>query len=211
MKRALSILFLALIVLTSVAYGQKKQEKKVRKAFEGYKTAILNDKGEKAVDFVDSRTVSYYGRMAEQTRTADSLTLESMNILDKLMVFSIRQRATREEILSFDGRGLLIYAIESGMVGKNSVAGNTIGEVEVDADFAKGQFIANGKPAPFYFHFYKEDGQWKVDLTSLFPIATTAFTTVAQQSGKGENEFLFGLLELANGKRPGREVWQTVE
>ncbi len=210
MKHAVITLTL-LLAFTASAYAQKGEEKQVRRSFDNYRSAILNDKGDEAAKFVDSRTLKYYGDMLELVRTADSAKVESLSILDKVMVFSIRHRASREEILSFDGRALLIYAIERGMVGKNSVAANTIGDVEVNNAFAKGQLIANGDPAPFYFHFYKEEGQWKIDLTALFPVSTTAFQRMADESGKDENEFLFSILEILTGDKPSGQIWQPVE
>jgi hypothetical protein len=125
-------------------------------------------------------------------------------------VFSIRHRTSKNDILSFDGKSLLVYAINSGMVGKNSVANNSIGEVIIESEFAKGQFLANGQKAPFYFHFYKEEGQWKIDLTSLFPVSTMAFKKMADESGENQNDYLFSLLEKITGKKPGTEIWQPI-
>ena len=50
--KTFGILFL--LIVGQTACGQKGEEKLVVKAFENYKTAILNDKGEDAVKFVDS-------------------------------------------------------------------------------------------------------------------------------------------------------------
>lgn len=201
-----------LIILLSVqdTFGQKSEEKLVKKSFENYKTAILNDRGNEAVLYVDIRTIKYYSDILDLVKTADSAIIETLSILDKLMVFSIRHRTSKEDILSFDGKSLLVYAIKSGMVGKNSVANNSIGDVIIDSDFAKGQFIANGQKAPFYFHFYKEEGQWKVDLTSLFPVSTVAIKKMAEDSEQSENEYLFYLLEIITGEKPGAEIWRPI-
>ena len=204
----LLVLFFALI---NVALGQKVEQDLVRKVFDSYKSAILNDKGEEAVKFVDSRTIKYYNDILDVVKNADSAKVENHSILDKIMVFSIRHRTSKEDILSFDGKSLLIYAIKSGMVGKNSVANNSIGDVTIDGNFAKGQFVVSGQKAPFYFHFYKEDQQWKIDLTSLFPISTSALKKMADDSGKNENDYIFGLLEMITGTKPGKEIWQPIK
>ena len=200
-----------MVFFVQVTNGQHREEKLVQQSFDNYKTAILNDKGNEAVKYVDSRTIAYYEQMLELVKTADSSKIETLSILDKLMVFSIRHRTPKETILGFDGKSLLVYAIESGMVGKNSVANNSIGDVIVEGNFAKGQFIANGQKAPFYFHFYKEEGQWKIDLTSLFPVTTMAFKKMADDSGENQNEYLFSLLEILTGKKPGQEIWQPIK
>ncbi len=97
------------------------------------------------------------------------------------------------------------------MVGKNSVANNEVGSVDIDENFAKGQLVANGTPAPIYFHFYKEEENWKIDLTSIFPVATQAFQRMADESGQDENEYLFMLLEIITGNKPTSEIWQATE
>lgn len=211
MITSIRLMILLLVAgLSHLAQAQKSEEKLVHKAFDGYKSAILNDRGRDAVEYVDSRTINYYSGILEKVRHADSTEVEAMSILDKLMVFTIRHRTPREDILRYDGREVLIYAIESGMVGKSSVATNTIGKVTINENFATGQFIANGEPTPFDFHFYKEEGQWKVDLTSLFAISTAVFQDMADNSGQEENEFLFGLLEMLTGIAPGPGIWKTI-
>lgn len=209
MKKVSRILVLLLFV-TSVCLAQKKEQKAVVQAFGNYKSSILEDRGEEAVKYVDSRTIKYYGDILELVKTADSIKIDSLSLLDKLMVFSVRHRTSKENILSFDGKQLLVYAIKSGMVGKSSVVNNSLGEVIIEGDFAKAQFVNNGKATPFYFHFYKEEQQWKMDLTSIFAISNMAFSKVREQSGQSEIEYLFSLLEMITGKKVGPEIWQKV-
>jgi len=204
-----SLLLIFAFVLNSCS--AQKEEKLVRRSFENYKSTILNDKGEEAVHYVDSRTITYYSEILAKTKNADSIEVNNLGLMDKIMVFSIRHRATKSEILSFDGKGLLIYAIKEGMVRKNSVANNTVGDVEIDGTFAKGRFIANGQKTPFYFHFYKEKDVWKIDLTSIFTIGTAAFKKMQEESGLNENEYLFSLLEMLTGRKPDNEIWKKIE
>ncbi|MGB3948788.1 MAG: hypothetical protein WBM13_12445 [Bacteroidia bacterium] len=199
-----------LLFVTNFCLAQTTSQKAVIQAFENYKSSIIEDRGEEAVKYVDSRTIKYYDIILELVKNADSVKISSLSLLDKLMVFSVRHRTSKENILSFDGKQLLVYAIKSGMVGKSSVANNSLGDVAVDKDFAKAQFVSNGKVTPFYIHFYKEEQQWKMDLTSIFDISNTAFTKVCEQSGQPENEYLFTLLEMITGKKVGPEIWQKV-
>jgi len=220
-------IIIVLICLSLISCGVQKQasvkdlsakteinsspEKKIQDCFEGYKSAILNDKGGEAVEFVDSRTIKYYSDILEKTKNADSTEIENLNAMDKLLVFSVRHRTSKEDILSFDGKQLLVYAIKEGMIGKDGVASTKIGDLSIDEQFAKGQLIANGTPAPAYFHFYEEEGAWKIDLTSLFPVANEAFQQMLDESGEDENEFFFMLLEMITGKKPNEEIWQPIK
>jgi len=209
MKNILGILtFLFLVTQSSIS--QTTDTKAVKQTFEKYKTAILNDQGESALHAVDSRTQKYYNDILLMVKNADSMEIVKLSLIDKITVFSIRHRATKEEIENMDGNGLFIYAIKKGMVGKNSVVNNTIGEVTVDGTFAKGQLVVSGQKTPYYFHFYKESNEWKLDLTSLFPLSNTALKQMVNQSGENENEFIFSLLEMITGTRPGTEIWQKL-
>ena len=205
-----TLLALVFFLAWIATFGQKKEEKLVRQSFNNYKSAILNDKGEEAVKFVDSRTIKYYSDILDLIKNADSTKVETLSILNKLMIFSIRHLTSREDILSFDGKSLLVYAIKNGMVGKNSVASNSIGYVTIDNSFAKGQFITNGQKTPFDFHFYKEENQWRIDITSLFTISITALKKIVDDSGLNENEYLFSLLEMMTGNKPNNEIWEPI-
>ena len=112
--------------------------------------------------------------------------------------------------MEMDGKGLFVYAIKKGMVGKSSVSNNTIGDVTVNKGFAKGQLVASGQKVPLYFHFYKEQGQWKFSLTSLFPASNMAFKKMMEDSGQKENDYLFSILEVLTGRKPGTEIWQPL-
>ena len=199
-----------LLTLSISSFGQVTEEKNIKAAFNNYKASILNDKGVEAVKYVDRRTLKYYGEMLDLVKNAEREQVEQLSIVDKVMVFSVRHRTSKEEIFSFDGRGLFVYAIKSGMVGKNSDVNTEIGKVVVEGDFAKGQFISNGKETPLYFHFYKEEGEWKIDLTEMFPMAEMALKKMVDDSGLDESAYIFRLLEMLTGNAPRAEIWNPV-
>ena len=205
MKRIITILLL--VLSTQLIFAQKKEQKAVRETFKNYKSAILNDRGEEAANQVDSRTVAYYSKILNLVLNADSSEISESGILDKVCVLTIRHKAKKSDLDGLDGRSLLVYAIKEGMVGKNSVANIEVNEVEIDGTFAKGQLESNGQKAPFYFHFYKEEGSWKLDITSIFEIGANAFNQMIAQSGEAENDFIFTILTNLTGKKPDSSIW----
>jgi hypothetical protein len=207
----LSITILLVSFLTTFSFGQAKSQGAVKESFNKYKTAILNDKGDEAVNYVDSRSIAYYGKILELVKSADSASVEKLSLFDKLMVLIIRHRTSRENILKFDGKSLLVFAIKSGMVGKNSVSNNTIGDVTINDSFAKAELISHGQKTPLFMHFYKEDNIWKMDLTALFPMSNMAFKKLIEESGEKENDYIFKLLESLTGRRPNSEIWQPIK
>ncbi len=206
--------FIVLFILTSISKissAQNLEVESIKKSFDSYKNAILNDKGKEAVKYVDSKTIKYYSEILELIKSADSTKIESLSITDKLMVLIIRHRTTKKEILSFDGKMLLIYSIDKGMVGKQGAANNTIGEVTIEDNFAKGQLVVRGEVTPVYYHFNKESEQWGIDLTALFELSDMVFKSFIKDSQLSDNDFIFSILERMTGKRPGQEIWNKVE
>lgn len=189
--------------------SQSEQEKLVKDCFYGYKSAILNGDGKSAVEFVDSRTINYYNDMANKSVMSDSLALDSLSLVDKLMIVSIRFRTSDKQIKNFDGRSLFIYAVESEMIGKNSLLKNDIGEIYIDNDFAAAKFVADGKETSINYHFYRE-GSWKIDLTEILPLGNNVMKRMLEKSNKSEYDFLFDLLEAVTGKRPSYDVLKPI-
>ncbi|TAE51723.1 MAG: hypothetical protein EAZ89_09710 [Bacteroidetes bacterium] len=210
MEKRFTILFAALL-LCVVCFAQPKEEKAVRKSFEQYKKALLDENGAKAALWVDRQTIGYYQQVLLWVKEADSAQTDALPLLDKLMVFSVRHRTPHEDILSFDAKALFAYAVEKGMVGKGSVAGNSLGTLRIQNDQAEGQLISQGNPTSFYFTFHKEEGRWKLNLTRIFPLAEPALRQSVTDSEMEENAYFFYILELLTGEKPGPDIWQPVK
>lgn len=210
MKHFTRTALLAVLLIPTLTFAQQTEEQQVKKTFDDYKSAILNDKGEEAVEKVDTKTITYYGDILEKVKTADSLTIDKLSLMDKLMVLIIRHRISKEEIMTTNGKQLLVTAIKMGMVGKSSVMNNEVGAVKVNGNFATGELLVRGQKTPLSFEFNKENGAWKLDLTAVFPAGEAAFRQMVKQSGEPENAYLLSLIELTSGKEPGADVWVPV-
>ncbi len=207
MKKIVILTFL--IFLSIKSYSQSDKEL-VLKSFENYKNAILTDKGKLAADFVDSRTINYYSTILDKVKTADSLEVDSMGIIDKLTVLTMRHRVAKNDLLNFNGKDLFVYAIDNGMVGKNSVVNAELGNVITNGDFSKAEFVVNGQKTPFFFHFYREDKVWRIDITHLFSLGTMSFKKMIDDSGETENDFITNILEVLTGKKPTENIWKSI-
>ncbi|MFZ4455701.1 MAG: hypothetical protein ACOYOT_05715 [Bacteroidales bacterium] len=212
MKRTIKFLVLFItFTIVQVGCSGKSEEQLVKESYENYKAALLNDKGDEAIKYVDSNTIKYYTDILNFTKKLDSTNIEILSIFDKVMILTIRQTISKEDILKFDGKSLLVYGIKSGMVEKNSFVNNSIGEVIIEDGVAKGQLISNGKKTSIFLHFSKEAGTWKVDLTSLFSMFENALKKSAKESGQEENKFIFSLFEMAYGKKPDSSIWKPIK
>jgi len=207
-----TLLIFALTLLIISCNNQTKDDQiDVKECFEGYKSSILASKGDEAVKWVDKNTLNYYDKMLKLSISGDSATVNNLGILDKLTVLTVRHRIPKEEVLKMDGNSFFIYAINSGMVGKNSVMTIEIGDIEISGDFAKGQILANGQKASLYFQFNKENNKWKIDITSIFSASIVGLKQVIKNNGLTENDFILNGLEGLTGRRPDLSIWRPLK
>ena len=206
MKSILTILFF--FILTNLVVAQDNEVELIRKNFESYKAFLYNSNGVEATNLVDSHTIKYYSDIIELVKNADSLKVESLPLLDKMMVLVVRQRVSVENILKFDGTALLIHAINNGMIDKNNIGSFTIGDITIENNFAKAQIIFNGIKSPYFLNFYKESGQWKYDLSSSFPIGLPAIEKLTKEIG--ERGLINLMLSYGNQENTNKNVWMPV-
>jgi len=112
----------------------------------------------------------------------------------------MRHRIPPELLITMDGRKLFEYAVINGWVGKNSVTKLSSGKITVNGNFATSQVIVNGENTPLYFHFYKENSSWKIDISEMTKWGEGAFIHQQQNSGLSEQEFIFKLVQIVSGK-----------
>ena len=202
MKIINTIIFF-LIISCNAQNGEKEE---IIECFNKYKNAIVTNKGKVAVKEIDSRTISYYSEILEKIKSADSLSIDKLSILDKFSVLSLKHFATKEEILSFSGKDLFRFAIKKKMTG--NVINVTVGEIIITNESAKGQLISNGKKTSTNFNFYKENGSWKINITSMLTSGILAIKRMVENSGKSENDFIIYILGKANGKKTRIDIWK---
>ncbi len=203
-----TILLFALVFISSVAISQKKEIKAVKNCFELYRTALLSENGEDALAQVNSKTVNYYSQVLENCKNLDSAEVSSLNLMDKLMVLAVRYRTPVDDILKFSGEELIVYAVNNDMIGKNGVMNAELGSIDVDGDFADSRIRQGKEEAPFGFHFYKENDQWKIDLTSVFDVSMAPFNQIIESSGMTEDTYLEMIVGMMPEKSGTTNIWE---
>lgn len=208
MKGILAILFFYMLAFSIPA--QVTEEESVRKTFESYLNSISKGSGEEAVQFVDRHTLAYYNNIAELAKDADSLKIESLATFDKIMVLATRNRVPKEELLKFDGKALFIYAVNNKMVDSHGGAYLVkLGTITMENDTAKGQLFFKETEYPYYLNFYKEDGQWKYDLTSSFALGMRMLQKYVDDMG--EKLVIKMALNADPQHKPGPYIWRPLK
>ena len=202
------LLLIPLLILLFSCSNQEHEE--IKNCYSGYKSAILNNDGEKALQYVDSNTIAYYQNILTKVKNAGLMDINNMPFFDKLNVLLIRHAVPADFILSTNGKKMFKHAVDHGMIGKRSVKNIKIGEIKIEGNSAKAKMSTKDGNHNFEFTLHKQDGKWKIDLTSIFPYISNSFKRLAESKGKGENSFIMSLLKEQTGIKPTIKIWEPV-
>jgi hypothetical protein len=66
-----------LIVLLISCQKQNVEDVAIKATYNGYREAILNDKGEEATNYVDNKTIKYYEEILRKVKTSNEDEVKS--------------------------------------------------------------------------------------------------------------------------------------
>lgn len=192
------------------ACNNNSEEKHIQQTFQTYKSSVINDDGKAAIEVIDKRTINHYKRILELVISADSSAIETLPTMDKFFVLAIRHIIPADSIQLMTGDGLFIYAINKGMIGKEGAMKIDIGNIAIEDNFAMAEFTSEGKMTGIKINFYKDEGNWKFDLSSFFKVGNIAFKNLLKDCPSSENECIAEILETTYGKT-GRNMWKPIK
>lgn len=204
------------LVFSGYTQAQKKkskdlgQHKLVSSVFENYKIALTNGNGSEAVKYVNQSTINYFNNILGWIRYADSTQIAQARVFDKLMILVVRHKATKEEIQSMDGAGLLAYCISNGLIGKPPISGSTISNIKIVDKTATAQIVMKSKPQNFYLQFFEEKN-WKIDLTAIFNDSNAKLQSIATEQHTTETELVLYIIEKNLKKTVTKEIWKPIK
>ena len=204
------LLFLVTCFIFVSACETDTEVKMIQESFENYRSAILNRKGELAYTLVDINTKKYYEKTINMILHLSEIETKKLSLLNKVNVLMARHRIEPDVLTKMSGKSFFVYAVDNGWIGEESVSNLQIEVVEINDNFAKTHIVTEEGEAPFGFSFRREDGKWRIDLTSMFSISNVAFSKQAENMGVSENEFIFMILESISGKKVESKIWNPI-
>ena len=130
-----------------------------------------------------------------------------MRIIDKLLVLRLRARLNPSQLDQLDGKTLLAHSIDEAMIGKNSILHSDIGKIRFKDSLATARLLAKGFPLPMHYTYTKENGQWKLDITSILPKASFFMEKAAQGEKVSENQYVLDIIRYSEDRDIGPDIW----
>lgn len=180
----------------------------IRKTFTGYQKALSKKDGKAATSLIDSATLQYYAGIQKTALEGDAATVRKLPLIDKLMVLRLRAELEPAKLKAMSPEQLLSYGVDRGWVGSNT-SENTLGELTVEGDKARGQALVRGQVTPLFHEFRREGGKWKMNLVELMRAVAPAMSEAARRMDMTEDEFVLFALEQGLGRKPTDAIWNA--
>ncbi|MGH9182029.1 MAG: hypothetical protein ACRDY5_09985, partial [Acidimicrobiales bacterium] len=149
---------------TPAAGARAEVEADVRLAFATYREALLAGDGRTALATVTADTVAYFADMAALGARGGPEEIAARTVGDRFFVTLVRQQVPRDALAGMSGEDLLVYGVENGLIGAETVAELDLGDIRVGARSALAEVLTAGSALGARYRFLEEDGAWKVDL-----------------------------------------------
>ena len=197
------------IVLTLLGAGSASDEADIRRSFERYRDALATNNGKAAYAQIDRASHAYYAEILDKTKFASPSECSSFSALDKLSVLLGRVQIPMKELARLDGEDYFRYAVDHGWVSQVGDENVTIEKIDVNGAEALLFIRRDEEVSPFPHIFRKEEGEWRLSLVDMFPIAEEAFQKHLGRVGVEEQDYLFDTVEAAVGVRPTEQTWEA--
>ena len=151
---------------------------KIQQTFNKYKTALLNNKGEEAIKYLDNQTLEYYSSLLSSIIFKNKKEIEQLSLFDQYSIYFIRAYVGERKILSFQNKesDFFIFLINSGLINKITLQQQSIKNIKIDDYLAKADIVINGSQTSMQYYFSKEHGQWKIDASPLLSTIKDEFS-----------------------------------
>lgn len=177
-------------------------------SFNAYKKAVALQDGQAATQQLSSNSMRYYDQVLDNVLHANKEKLTRLSSGDMMQVLSLRLFFQKEQLLEYNGTQLFQAMVDNGFTEKDQLAKTTIGKVAVKGKNAKGQMVLEGKASPIFFDFRKEEGVWKLDMTTTVIMTTKYVDRQAKAAQLSIPVFLETAMQLNEEQK--KNIWQPL-
>lgn len=187
------------------------ERRAVMDCFDKYQEALLVKDGRTATQTLSARTFSYYEDLLEHALYDGKTQLLTLNTIDILAVLSSRLKIEQAQLKEMTAQTYIASAIDLGMIGDSAqLSVLDIATPRVMNKKAEAELFINKRYTGFYMQFYKEKGEWKLDIVPMMHMALSALEQLQAESGLTKEAYIFMLLGFANEGKVDISIWNPL-
>jgi hypothetical protein len=185
-------------------------ESQVMAALDAFLLAASANRGAAVAPLVTQQSFQWYEDLRRLALEANAAQVHALPLRDRMQVLMLRHVASPAELRSLNGRALLIRAIDRGWTLGQSwmfTDESPFGQVQVAGEGAQVALRGQRLPTPLHVEIRREQGAWRVDVTSIVQVGSTAYSSAARSRGRSEDELVFQMLQTLSGSPVAQIIW----
>ena len=193
-----------------VSYDADVDNPLILKSLEDYKELALKGDGPKIARMMYKPSFAYYEQLRQAIFHENKEQVQARSYVDQVIIMRSRISADIEILEKLDSLQFVEYLYRSGYVDKGSVLYHGMGEITYDpaTQTASAPAIVNDEAVDAKYHFKKEEGIWKLDISEVVPFANTALEEDIVNNGNSPEYMLhLTLLSANSGQEVDEALW----
>jgi len=197
-------------LLASCGESRNRQRAEVRQVFQKFSDAFFARDGRTASSHLSQRTFVYYDRVIPLARNEDDAGLSALPPLELFSCLALRHRYSPEELTGLDSRNLVLDSFDRMVFPAGAPHFLDIGEIRITTPGVEA--IAPVFLPPGEWHedilvtFRRENGEWKMDLTSVFDALARRIEPHLLDSSSSRAERALYYLQIHENEQIGSEL-----
>ncbi len=197
-------------LLASCGESRNRQRAEVRQVFQKFSDAFFARDGRTASSHLSQQTFVYYDRVIPLARNEDDAGLSALPPLELFSCLALRHRYSPEELMGLDSRNLVLDSFDRMVFPAGAPHFLDIGEIRITTPGVEA--IAPVFLPPGEWHedilvtFRRENGEWKMDLTSVFDALARRIEPHLLDSSSSRAERALYYLQIHENEQIGSEL-----
>src|SRR6185295_18556324 len=138
---------ISIFLITSVSSCQTSSSE-IKNCFDGFKNSIVNHDGVNGVKLVAKESLEFYAQLLEKAKRLDSSGLMKEPFIVTLTILKIRHVISKQDLLTMDGKGLVIASINKEITNNGNIKRSSIGKITMTDSSATAEKLLDGKLTP---------------------------------------------------------------
>ena len=204
------ILLTAAMLVGGCEESRNKQRSEIRETFKAFRAAFSDQEGKQAASYLSKNTFDYYNRLLPLARNADDAQLSELPAVDLLACLSLRHRYSSDELRHLDAQKLVAQAFSDLRFPAEAPNILDIGDITIVTEGEKALATVNLAPNEWHedlqISFLRENGQWKIDYTVMFPAIAKGLEESLADPSQSRAEMALYFLQMHENEQIDRTL-----
>ena len=197
-------------LLSSCGESRNRQRSEVRQVFQKFSEAFFARDGRTASRHLSQQTFAYYDRVIPLARNEDDVGLSALPPLELFSCLALRHRYSPEELMGPDSRNLVLDAFDRMVFPAGAPHFLDIGEIRITSPGVEATAPVFLPPGEWHedilVTFNRENGEWKMDLTSVFEALSGKIEPHLRDPSSSRAERALHYLRIHENEQIGSEL-----